>query len=124
MLLFGYNTGVYYFESSEKYYVFKVNEKKMDVSSIFVSLIIVLNKVNDIYNIYDLGKHTQVRKKIIKMYKSFGVKELNYEPAIFDSGFPKIVYVRQNYSGLFSISFRNEKNLKKYEFNLDKFYGK
>ena len=34
----------------------------------------------------------------MKSYKSFGVKELNYEPEIIDFGVPKFIYVRQRHS--------------------------
>ena len=67
--------------------------------SIFVSLIIVLNKVNDAYTVYNLGAHTEIRKKLLEKSKSYGIKEIDYEPAIFDSGDPKFAWVRQKYSG-------------------------
>ena len=92
--------------------------------SIFISLITVLNKVNDSYIISDIGTHIWVRKKIFESYKSFGIKELNYEPAIFDTGEVKFVWVRQKYSGIYTFSKDIEKNLKLYKFNLSKFYGK
>ena len=80
-----------------------------------------MNKVNDTYNIYDIGTHAKARKTILQKHKSFGIKDINYEPAIFDSGFPKFVWVRQNYSGQFYISEKKEKNLKPYKFDLNKF---
>jgi len=124
MLLYGYNSGVHYYESNNQYYEFNISYNNNGVMSIFISLIIILNKVNDTYNIYDLGTHIWVRAKIIKSYKSFGIQQLNYDPAIFDSGEAKFVWVRQNYSGLYSFSNIIEKNLKLYRFNLSKFYGK
>ena len=92
--------------------------------SIFISLITILNKVNDSYIIYDMGSHIGVRKKILKYYKLYGMKTLNYEPVIFDSGLVKFVLVRQNYSGLYNFSRLIENNLKEYKFNITKFYGK
>ena len=124
MLLYGYNRGLYYYEYNNKYYELNREDKKNDVFSIFISLVIVLNKVNDIYNIFDLGTHINVRKKILQSYKTFGIKELNYEPAIFDSGEAKFVWVRQKYSGLYNFSKRAEKTFKSYNFNINNFYGK
>ena len=125
MILHGYNRGVYYNELNGKYYELSRNIKSnIDVFSIFISLIIVINKVNDVYNIFDLGTHISVRKKILKLYKTYGIKELDYEPAIFDSGEAKFVWVRQKYSGLYGFADKTEKNLTPYEFNLSKFYGK
>ena len=92
--------------------------------SIFLSLIIVLKKVNDTYNIFDLGSHATVRAQLLKSYKSFGLTKLNYEPSIFDSGTEKFVWVRHNFSGLYKYSSDIEKNLIEYKFNLKKFYGK
>ena len=91
ILLYGYNNGVIYYEFNNKYYEFNMNYNNEGVMSIFVSLILVLNKVNDIYNIYDLGAHIRLRKKILESYKSFGINELNYDPAIFESGEAKFV---------------------------------
>ena len=92
--------------------------------SVFVSLIVILNKVNDTYIVYDIGRHPIIRKSLLQSYKSFGINELNYEPAIFDSGEPKFVWVRQNYSGLFILYNKMRKFLKPCNFNLTKFYGK
>ena len=98
LVLYGYNRGVYYFEKNNKYYEFYSTYGNNGTMSIFVSLITVLNKVNGTYIIYDLWSHTRVRSNLFKAYKSFGVNKLNYEPAIFDSGEPKFVYVRQAFS--------------------------
>ena len=125
MFLYGYNRGVYYFELNDKYYDFHYHALKNEgVMSIFISLITVLNKVNDTYTIYDLGNHVYIRKTILKKYKSYGIKELNYEPSIFDSGDPKFVWVRQNYSGTYNKKRQIQKRLKVKNFNLSKFYGK
>lgn len=124
MFLYGYNRGVMYFESYKKYcdyFYYKIG----GTFSIFASLIIVLNKVNDTYTIYDLGSHDEIKKTILEKYKSFGIKELNYDPALFDSGTPKFAYVRQKYS-INYIRHRQQiiKGLKLYNFNINKFYGK
>lgn len=124
ILLYGYNCGLCYYESDNKYYEFNPSYNNQGVMSIFVSLIIVINKVNDTYNIFDLGSHIFVRTKILTSYKSFGLSELNYEPAIFDSGTAKFIWVRQNFSGLYDYSLSVEKDLIEYKFDLRKFYGK
>ena len=124
IILHGYNRGVIYYEVNDEYYEFNRDNKKYDVLSVFVSLIVVLKKVNDSYDIFDLGDHMNIRKKILKYYKSFGINELNYEPSIFDSGEAKFVWVRQKFSGVYQYSIKKKKNLKKYKFNLNKFYGK
>ena len=118
----GYKRGLYFFELNNKYYDF---ECKMNngAFSVFESLILVLNQVNGIYTIYDFRPHFKVIKKLIKNYKSYGIKQLNYEPGIFDSGAPKFVWVRQKYS------YTNNSLIKKFlkinnNFNLSKFYGK
>ena len=124
ILLYGYNRGVYYFELDGKYYDFYRDYKNEGCMSIFLSLIIVLNKVNDTYIIYDLITHKFIRKKLLKKYKSYGIKKLNYEPAIFDSGDPKFAWVRQNYSGTYFFTREIKKLLTKINnFNLSKFYG-
>lgn len=123
IILHGYNRGVYYYEFNGKYYDFYKSYRNKGVMSIFGSLIIVLNKVKDIYTIYDIGLHIHVREKLLKKYKSYGIKELNYEPAIFDSGEPKFVYVRQKYSGIYLRTKKEIKRLKLVNFNLSNFYG-
>ena len=92
--------------------------------TIFASLIIVLNKVNRIYTIYDLGAHNLMRKNLLDKYKSFGIKELNYEPSNFDSGDPKYVWVRQKHSGFYVNPDNISKILIPFNFSLNKFYGK
>jgi len=124
MLLYGYNKGVHYYEIENKYYEFHINYKKRGCMSIFASLINVLNKTNDTYNIYDLGTHAKIRKTLLESYKKFGIKLLDYEPAIFDSGTEKFVWVRHNYSGQYQFSEKIKKYLKEYNFDLYKFYGK
>ena len=122
MLFHGYKKGLYFFESDNKYYDFnfKVNNGAF---SVFESLILFLNKVNDIYTIYEFRPHQNVRKQYIKNYKSYGIKQLNYEPGIFDSGAPKYVWVRQKYS--YTKNNQIQKFLKiNNNFNLSKFYGK
>lgn len=123
MLLYGYKRGTSYFEINDKYYEFYKNFKNGAMST-FVSLISVLNKVKDIYIVYDLGGHCSLRKNIFKKYQSFGLKKLNYEPAIFDSGEPKFVFVRQQFSGSYYNNRIIKNRLKPINFSLNKFYGK
>ena len=123
MTLYGYNRGLYYYELNNRYYEFYSNYNNEGCMSVFVSLILVLNKVNDTYNIYDLGTHTRIRNVILKSYKSFGINELNYEPAIFDNGDIKFIWVRQKYSGQYYYTKKIRKKLNRYKFNLKRFYG-
>ena len=124
MMIFGYDKGVYYYEIDNKYYEFYSTYKNLGCMSIFASLITILNKINDTYNIYDLGSHVRLKKVLLQKYQKFGIKSLNYEPAVFDSGTAKFVWVRQNYSGDFNFSENKKKHLKENEFDLNKFYGK
>ena len=124
ILLYGYNRGIYYFEEEEEYYDFYITYKNKGCMSIFVSLVIDLNEVNDTYIVYDLLTHFHIRKVLLEGYKSFGIKKIAYEPAIFDSGDPKFIWVRQKYSGNYSHNNKMLKELKINNFNLNKFFGK
>ena len=125
IVLYGYNRGFFYFESEDKY--FNNYSKNNDGAwGLFLSLIIVLNKVNDIYTIYDMGNHVIIRKNLTKYYKFYGINKLDYEPAIFDSGTPKFIYVRHNYSHSYKYykwKLKTNNYIKK-KFNLSIFYGK
>ena len=123
IIIHGYNRGVYYMEINDKYYDFYW-KKKDGVMSIFISLIIVLNKVNDTYSVYDLGDHTYIKKELLRKYKSFGIKEIDYEPDVFDSGDPKFIYVRQKYSCSYEYTMQFIKQLKRHNFDKNKFFGK
>ena len=61
MFLHGYNRGFYFFELDNKYYHFEFKAKNGPFN-MFISLIIFLNKVNDIYTIYDFGHHFIIKK--------------------------------------------------------------
>lgn len=122
--IYGYNRGVFFYEIDNKYYEFYKKVHKNGAMSVFISLIIVLNKVNDSYTVYDLGVHYNIRKYLLKSYKSFGIANLDYEPAIFDNGDTKFVWVRQKFSGKYEQSKRLKNNLKLYNFNITKFFGK
>lgn len=122
ILLYGYNRGIYYFELKRQYYDFYRNYRGQGCMSIFASLIIDLKLVNDTYIIYDLKSHVLIRKKIIEKYQSYGIKKLDYEPAIFDSGDPKFAWVRHQYNGGW-VGKINE-TLKIKNFDLSKFYKK
>ena len=125
MVLYGYNRGLVFYESYNEYYYFDTTSwSKRGVMSIFISLIVILDRVNDAYTIYDLGAHAGVRMALLERHKKFGIKELNYEPANFDSGVPKFVWVRQIFSGWNYSKSMNDKRLKVNNFNLSLFYGK
>ena len=99
--IYGYKKGVYYFETNNKFYDFYRTYDNRGCMSIFVSLIIVLKKVNQTITVYNLGGHTNIRQTLLKYYKKFGIKEINYEPAIFENVEPKFIWVRQKYSGTY-----------------------
>ena len=124
IFLYGYNRGVHYYESDNKYYEFNMSFNNEGVMSIFVSLIIVLNKVNDTYIVYDLGHHPWIKKTLLKSFRSFGINKLDYDPAFFDDGDIKFVWVRHNYSGQYLFSKELKNKLNPYNFNLNHFYGK
>ena len=121
MLLYGYNSGVFYFESNKKFYEYYALNK-YGALGIFLSLIINLKYVNDSYTIYDMGAHNHVARNLLNKYKSFGIKELNYEPFIYDSGDFKFVYVRQKFSNNYNGTFKIMKIKKSIQFNLTKFF--
>ena len=121
IFLYGYNKGYIYFEKHDIYTIFFKQFNNEGSHSIFQSLIIFINKVNDSYTVYDIGRHTLVRKKLLLNYKKFGLKKLEYEPSIFEDDIPKFVWVRQKYSGIYK--YYNKPTTKSVCFNLDKFYG-
>ena len=120
MFLYGYNRGFIFFEDLNIYTEYNYYFKGNGTSSIFASLIIDTNKVNDSYDIYDLGVHTQIRKNLLTNFKKYGLKKLDYEPSIFEKEIPKFVWVRQRFSGLQKY---NKPRTKIVKFDLGKFYG-
>ena len=52
------------------------------------------------------------------------MKNLSYEPAIFDSGAAKFVYVRQRLSHSYNGTMQYLKSAKIYNFNLSNLFGK
>ena len=69
MIIYGYQRGLHFYESNNKYYEFYLTYDNRGAMSVFLSLIIVLNKVNDTYIIYDLETHTRIRNKLLESYK-------------------------------------------------------
>ena len=120
IILYGYNRRYIYYEEFDIYFIYHNKYHNAGTGSIFASLIIILNKINDSYNIYDLGDHTRIRKNLLKKYKNFGLKKLDYEPAIFENGAPKCVWVRQRYSGIYR---KGKPKVKVVNFDLGQFYG-
>ena len=123
MVLYGYTRGLYFFEKDNKFYEYYYTYRNNGAINIFVSLITILKMVNGIYTIYDLGSHTLIRRNLLKYYRSFGVNNLSYEPAIFDSGAPKFIYVRQKFSHSYNLTKQKIKEAKSYDFNLSDFLG-
>ena len=121
ILLHGYNRGVLYFESNKKYYEFYNKKGNDGALGLFLSLIIFTNKLKHILTIFDIGNHWKSRKTLLEKYKSYGIKELDYDPAVFDSGGEKFVYVRQNYSHSYNYHLKMIKLLKEQNFNLNQF---
>lgn len=121
IFLYGYNRGFFYFEKFDIYTHFFINYKSNGTMSIFQSLIIFMNKVNDSYTIYDLGSHTVARKNLLERYKKFGLEKLDYEPSYIERKIPKFVWVRQKFSG--TLKYFNKPTSKAVHFNLDNFYG-
>ena len=123
MILYGYNRGILYFESNKKYYDLYI--QSIDgCLGIFTSLILVLKEVNNPYTIFNIGAHTLIRKNLLNNYKSFGIKKIDYEPSIFDSGGPKFIYVRQRYSHNYNNTLRMKIGKKDINFNFNKLYNK
>ena len=126
ILLYGYNRGFKYYEFKDKYEEYHYKSKD-GIWSVFISLIIILHRVNDIYIVYDLGDHTAIKTTLLKNHKLYGINELNYEPAIFDDGTPKFVWVQQKYSGSYNPSLIIKKKRKRHSesinFYINKFYG-
>ena len=124
ILLHGYNRGIYYFESNNKFYENYRKNETNGALGLFLSLIVVLNKINTTITIYEIGAHTHVRYNLLKKYKHFGLKKLNYEQSVFDSGSYKYIYIRQNYSISYNITkdLMNQMPLKNFNFN--QFFGK
>lgn len=120
IFLYGYDKGFFYFEELDIYTKFFIKYKNEGSMSIFQSLIIFMNKVNDLYTIYDIQSHTKARKYILENYKKLGLQKLDYDPAYFEVDIPKFVWVRQNYSG--SLKIFNKPKSKPIYFNLGKFY--
>ena len=119
IFLYGYNKGFFYFEEFDAYIDYYKNYNNEGTTSIFQSLIIFMNKVNDSYTIYDMGEHTKVRKNLLNNYKKYGLEKLDYEPAIIEMDIPKFVLVKLRYFCVLKLF----KKLKRKYFSLDKFYG-
>ena len=112
---------VLYFESSKKYYEFYNKKGNDGALGLFLSLIIFTDKLKYTLTIFDIGNHWKSRKTLLEKYKSYGIKELDYDPAVFDSGGEKFVYVRQNYSHSYNHHLKMIKLLKEQNFNLNQF---
>ncbi len=123
LLLYGYHTGAYYFESNGNYYEYNVIQAGKGALPVFLSLITLIKNVNDSFSVFEMGNHENIRETLIRNYKKYGLKNLLYEPAIFDSGTPKFVYVRQKYSDNYNYTKKIPYKYKNIDFNLSRFYG-
>ena len=123
VLVHGYVKGYYYFESNDKYYNFYDPFCGTGVMSVFASLIIILNKVNDTYSVNEIGMHMNLKTDILKKYKSFGINELNYNPMVVDKDERRFIWVRQKFSGIFERTEKIKNNLTPVELNKTKIYG-
>ena len=69
MLIYGYHRGLFYCEKLGVCTNFISTYSNNGALSIFMSLIIFLNKVNDTYTIYEIGNHTKVKKELVYSLK-------------------------------------------------------
>ena len=76
MLIYGYGSSLYFYENDNKYYEFSPTYNNNGIMNVVVSLVLILNKVNDAYNIFDLGLYSSIRENWFKRYKNFGIKKL------------------------------------------------
>ena len=51
-----------------------------------ILIVLLMSIFVNYYIVYDLGHHNIIRKILLNLYKSFGVNNLNYEPAVLDNG--------------------------------------
>ena len=119
----GYNRGLYYFESNGKYYEYYRGKDSKGILGVFISLITILKNMNDTINIYEIGPHTTIKTNLLNKYKSYGIKNINYDPIIIDSGSQKFVYVRQKYSNAYNLTNKIINKLKEQNFDLNIFLG-
>lgn len=66
IILHGYNSGLSYYKLNNKYYLFNHYYRNEGTWSIFTSLIINLNKVKNIYIIYNLLNQLTIRKYLFQ----------------------------------------------------------
>ena len=58
MVIYGYCRGFVYFELNGKYYDYYTGNNNKGAHSVYLSLISIVNKMNDTFSIYDLGIHS------------------------------------------------------------------
>ena len=117
VFLYGYNSGVYYFVSSGKYYEYYQNKRNGGALALFLSLIIFTKKLNKSINIFDVGDHTKIGKMLLQNYKLYGIEKIDYEPFLFDEGSPKFIYNRHKFSHSYKYHLGLLKSLKEQEFH-------
>ena len=125
LIVHGYRKGYLHFESDNNiYYNFNDQFGNDGIMSIFISLITLLNKVNDIYSIYDLGDHTRIKSTFLNKYKSFGIDNINYNPFEFDNSAERFIWIRQKFSFTFINRDRIKNLFKLVDFNESNIYDK
>ena len=117
IFLHGYNKGYIHFESDFKYYDSDNDFGDNGVASMFISLVYYINKLNDTYNIYDIGDHSRIKSLFLNISKSFGIDDINYNPFEFENNNPKYIWIRQNYSSFINSSINLRPQFKIIDFN-------
>ena len=124
LIIHGYRKGYLYFESDNTYYNCFDHFGNNGVIGLFLSLITIVNKVNDIYSVNELGDHTRIKSTFLNKYKSFGIDNINYNPFEFDNSTQRFIWVRQKFSSSLTSSNRIKNSLKLVVFNESNIYDK
>ena len=91
VFLYGDNSRLNYYELNNKYYNFNLDYWNEGTMSIFV-ISLILSKLNDTYTIYNLRNYISIWRRLLNIYKSFGIKALNYEYLNYDNWNVKFVF--------------------------------
>ena len=88
----------------------------------FISLVYYINKLNDTYNIYDIGDHSRIKSLFLNISKSFGIDDINYNPFEFENNNPKYIWIRQKYSSSIGSSNNLKSRFRLRDFNSSYIY--
>ena len=124
IFIHGYNKGYIHYESEDKYYDYDTIFGDNGVASQFISLVYFINNVNDTYNVYDLGDHSAIKSNFFKIYKSFVINDINYNPCEFDNSIQKFIWIRQKYSSYLKFQNKLKPGYKLINFNSSTIYDK